>query len=727
MSISLSLFLFRRLLIFLAAIEENIDVFGEEDDDKAVIAIVPQSLKRPAVPYLDTIRAYAGECGATDAVPLDKKPRKEDQEDVHAQLERVSYHLRLEQEYRLLESQKNARAQSKSKKENEKLREQLTKNEEEIALLKQQLSSPTRRRKVRAKKSDDAVPITTMVVYGQNDIDVAAAVVRPVKEKTPKQKAQEAEANHELAIRESFTKYKEATIQWYEQYDESTHDVLRVFTEGSMANIGITQPYNYRLAVYLEVFLDATQVGNQHLRDMLNHPFLADYRVKMMPNMYELSDQVAHSAIAMMQQKNDVLNTASLNVRQNLSNVAIHANFIAKAIQFADQATELGYRPVVLDYFQHAYSQEIIDKWYPRLDAGNGCLVTADLKIPAVCIQSGQGRGKRCCFCGLEYIATCGGSLKHTHQVPSCDYLANYSNDEAVVLAVVLQKRATSAKFAKHAFIANYNEHSLLRLATPEEIALGLYVTCGTTNEHLRLNMRVFLAMRQQVYEEFLLRIDSLDTHQDNKNLNAKPIAYQLDCFGYTGAVAKQPKKQQQQQKAKKTKSDTMKIRKEDGFLYKTLMDHQGGQFRVSKFHAETKETLRDFTLNTDTGFGDDMYFRMPATAAPTMMFLPSTSPVCQAELDQQVARAMNDFNMNQPISIDFYPAPEKFEFLPSFQDVLPINNNVFDDYSHLVPTENYTNISSNSSSSSSLLGYSSQENNDGYDEYEYNNNCNFH
>ena len=666
------------------------------------------------MPYLDTIRAYAGECGATDAVPFDKKPRKEDQEDVHAQLERVSYHLRLEQEYRLLESQKNARAQSKSKKENEKLREQLTKNEEEIAIFKQQLSSPTRRRKVRAKKSDDAVPITTMVVYGQNDIDVAAAV-RPVKEKTPKQKAQEAEANHELTIRESFTNYKEATIQWYEQYDESAHDVLRVFTEGSVANIGITQSYNYRLAVYLEIFLDATQVGNQHLRDMLNHPFLADYRVKMMPNMYELSDQDARSAIAMMQQKNDVLNTASPNVRQNLSNVAIHANFIAKAIQFADQATELGYRPVVLDYFQYAYSQDIIDKWYPRFDAGNGCLVTADLKIPAVCIQSGQGRGKKCCCCGLEYIATCGGSLKHTHQVPSCDYLANYSNDESVVLAFVLQKRATSAKFAKHAFIANYNEHSLLRLATPKEIALGLYVTCGTTNEHLRLNMRVFLAMRQQVYEEFLLRIDSLDTHQDNKNLNAKPIAYQLDCFGYTGAVAKQPK----QQKPKKTKSDTMKIRKEDGFLYKTLIDHQGGQFRISKFHAETKETLRDFTLNTDTGFGDDMYFRMPvATAvvvAPIVIFL----PVCSAELDQQVAQAMNNFNMNQPIGIDL--AHEKFEFLPYLQGELPINNNnnnnnnVFDDYSHLAFADN---------SSSSLLGSFSQEN-DEYDDYY--NNCNFH
>jgi len=681
---------------------------------------------------LDTICAYTGECGARDAVPFDKKPRKEYQEDVHAQLERVSYHLRLEQEYRLLESQKNARAQSKSKKENEKLREQLSKNEEEIALLKQQISSPTRRRTVRAKKSDDAVPITTMVVYGQNNDDVVAAAARPVKEKTPKQKVKEAEDNRELATREAFTKYREETIQWYEQYDESVHEVLRVFTEGSMTNIGITQQYNYRLAVYLDTFLDATQVGNQHLRDMLNHPFLADYRVKMMPNMYELSEQGTYSVIAMMQQKNDVLNTASPNVRQNLSNVAIHANFIAKAIQFADQATELGYRPVVLDYFQHAYSQDIIDKWYPRLDAGNGCLVTADLKIPAVCIQSGQGRGKRCCFCGLEYIATCGGSLKHTHQVPSCDYLANYSNDEALVLAVVLEKRATSAKFAKHAFIANYNENSLLRLATPNEIALGLYITCGTTNDHLRLNMRVFLAMRQQVYEEFLLRIDSLDTHQDHKNLNAKPIAYQLDCFGYTGAVARQPKKQQQQQqqhKSKKSKSDTIKTRKEDGFLYKTLMDHQGGQFRISKFHVETKETLRDFTLNTDTGFGDDMYFRIPAAAAtaaaatnaaPIMMFLPSTSPVCQAELDRQVAQAMDDFYVNRPIGIDFYPAPEKIEFLPYLQGELPINNNAFDEYSHLAFTNNNTDENyTNSSSSSSLLGSFSQ------DDYDYN--CNFH
>ena len=162
-----------------------------------------------------------------------------------------------------------------------------------------------------------------------------------------------------------------------------------------------------------------------------------------------------------------------------------------------------------------------------------------------------------------------------------------------------------------------------------------------------------------------------------------------------------------------------MKIRKEDGFLYKTLIDHQGGQFRISKFHAETKETLRDFTLNTDTGFGDEMYFRMPvATAvvvAPIVIFL----PVCSAELDQQVAQAMNNFNMNQPIGIDL--AHEKFEFLPYLQGELPINNNnnnnnnVFDDYSHLAFADN---------SSSSLLGSFSQEN-DEYDDYY--NNCNFH
>lgn len=671
---------------------------------------------------METIRAYAGECGAIEeevAAPLAKQPRKEDQRDVHAELERVTYHLRLEKECRLLESQKNARAQSKVEKENEALRKQLSKKDEEILLLKQELSSPTppRRRKVRAKKTtvDENVemPITTMVIYNQHPDDAAAAaatLARPVKEKTPKQKAKELEDNREAAIRQAFETFKQQNSEWYEQHDEALHDVLRVFQEGRATNIGITQQYKYRLAVYLEIFLEATQVGNQHLREMLSHPFLADYRIEMMANMRQLTQEEARSGFSVLQQKNDALNPANLYVRQNLSNVTIHANFIAKAIQFAGQATELGYRPLVLESFQYNYGQEILNKWYPRLDAGNGYLVTADLKIPAVCIQSGQGRGKRCCFCGLEYIATSNGVLKHTHQVPNCDYLANYSDDEALVLEVVLQKRATYAKFAKHPFIANYDDHSLLRLATPDEIALGLYVTYQPTGEHLRLNMRVFLAMRQQVYEEFLLRIDSLDTHQDNKNLNAKPFTYQLDCFGYTpsavaAAATNSPAKKKQQHQAKKPKkpkADTMKTRKEDGFLYKTLMDHQGGQFRKTKFHPETKETLRDFTLNPETGFGDDMYFRMPAMPA-----------IHNVHLDEQVVQAMLAFDMPPPpksttpeslppvegITIDYYATGEAEA--PHYE--WPIQNSNPDEFSHLGFSADSVNYSSNSNSG--LLG----------------------
>lgn len=669
---------------------------------------------------METIRAYAGECGALEeaeiAVPLAKQPRREDQEDVHAQLERVTYHLRLERECRILESQKNAREQSKSQKVNEALRKQLSEKDEEIVLLKEQIASPPRRRKVHVKPvvvavAADAAPITTMVVYNQNDV-AAAAAVRPVKEKTPKQKAKELEDNHEQAIREMLKTFKEQANQWYEEHDEANHDVLRVFTEGRATNIGITQQYKYRLAVYLEIFLEATQTGNQHLRDILNHPFLSEYRLEMMANMRQLSEEEARSGFSMMQQKNDALNPANLYVRQNLSNVTIHANFIVKAIQFDGQAAELGYRPVVLESFQYSYGQDILTKWYPRLDAGNGCLVTADLKIPAVCIQSGQGRGKRCCFCGLEYIATSNGVLKHTHQVPNCDYLANYSNDEALILEVVLQKRATYAKFAKHSFIAHYNDHSLLRLATPDEIALGLYVTYQPTGEHLRLNMRVFLAMRQQVYEEFLLRIDSLDTHQDNKNLNAKPFAYQLDCFGYTAAAAVNSPTKKQPKKPKK--SDTMKTRKEDGFLYKTLMDHQGGQFRKSKFHPETKETLRDFTLNVETGFGDDMYFRVPTPAPLTQSLMLPSLPV---DLDQQVAQAMLVFNMNaQPTSIDYYSVPAESSQYPSWPINNNNNNNNSDEYSHLVFGEGSENYHS---SSSSLLG-SFVTDNDSYENGNY-------
>ena len=657
----------------------DVDVFGcdsGDDEDEVVVIDKPvvtksQSLKRPGtvISHLEKIRAYEGECGAitatTTTVEVEEEPsskllkryKHDDQEELHEKIDRLAYHLRLEHELRILEANKNNRRFAK-------LEREAREKDQEIVRLRQQASlrnnnnnnnNNTPRRVVKSKKSTTTVepalqqqqldsflttPITTLAIRNN-----AAPPQRQQQQQQPpksaKQQAQEIEDAHRLSVQHNFDAHNREAAQWYEQYDPSAHNMLRAYSEGGEANIGISLAYPYRLAEYLQKFLEITQADNQHIEDIIDHPFLANYRVQLMANMMPFDQQQQQNAFAMLQSKRDVLNRESNAVRYNISNVMIHTNFIAKAVKFSNDTT-LGYRPIVLQNFVYAYAPEILAKWYPRLDAGNGYVITPDLKIPAVCTAHGQGRGKRCCFCGLEYIACNGGVLKHTHQVTGCDYLANASDDERVILNIVLERRAIYAKFAKHKFIANYDNKSLLRLATQEEVERGLYVTYAKTGEHLRLNMPVFLALRKEVYEEFLSRIDSLDTHTDNKNLDAKPFAHQLDCFGHSRssaaaaalvAIAK-PKKTQSKKKSQH--DDTPKIHKEQGFLYKTLLDHDGGQFRKTKFDKDGRTSLRNFAVNPLTGFGDDMYF----SAAPEIV--PRLYNNQEADdLDRRVAEEM--------------------------------------------------------------------------------------
>ena len=644
----------------------DIDVLGggDSDDDEVVVIDKPvvtksQSLKRPGtvISHLEKIRAYEGECGAitTTTVEVEEEPpskllkryKHDDQEELHEKIDRLAYHLRLEHELRILEANKNNRRFAK-------LEREAREKDQEIVRLRQQASlrnnnnntTTTPRRVVKSKKSTATVepalqqqqldsflttPVTTLAIRNNNNNNATPPQRQQQQEapKSAKQQAKEIEEAHKLALQQKFDAYNRELAQWYEQYDTPAHSTLRAYIECGEANIGISIAYPYLLSEYLQKFLEIAQADNQHIEDIIDHPFLANYRVQLMANMLPLDEQQQQqNAFVMLKSKRDVLNRESVAVRYNLSNVMIHTNFIAKAIKFTNETT-LGYRPVILQNFQYGYAPEILAKWYPRLDAGNGYVITPDLKITAVCTLHGQGRGKRCCFCGLEYIACNGGVLKHTHQVTGCDYLANASDDERVVLNIVLERRAIYVKFAKHKFIANYDSTSLLRLATPDEIERGLYVTYAKTGEHLRLNMPVFLALRKEVYEEFLSRIDSLDTHTDNKNLDAKPFAHQLDCFGHSRtnnvavtAVASAPKKVSSKQNKKKKNArhdDTSKIHKEQGFLYKTLLDHDGGQFRKTKFDKDGRTSLRNFAVDPLTGFGDDMYFSAAPEIAPRL------------------------------------------------------------------------------------------------------------
>ena len=547
-----------------------------------------------------------------------KRYKKEDgeKEGLRDAYKRLTLHLQLEQELRDINEKLHAQRLTTLEQRFDTLQQELQAKDQEIATLRQEQKKETTntkkpRRVVKAKKTATTTTSTKnqpvepnlapMVVEETNPLALALVV-------TPVQVDDQQALAQALALQE-----------YTRQCDETVEKGLIAYTENG-TNLGVTYSYRYKLTSYLEKFLDATNAmnSNKHIQALLDHPFLEQYRVFLLANMAShpvTNDQ--ESVRLHLLQKEQVLNKESLEVRFNQSNVNLHTWFLCKAIEWSQEKV-MKHRPVIMENFAYEYAPEILHKWYPRLDSGNGFIVTADLKIVARPTQQGQGHGKHCCFCGLQYIACSNGILKHAHQVKNCDYLAQLSNDERVILNQVLAKRRDCKEFAEHVFIrAPYTKKSLLRLATREECEHQRYVAYGPTGECLRINMPVLLDMRQRTYTEFVKRIDSLDTHPKDMNLNAQHFAYQLDCFGHTGpSFLETPKddskiKNKTQCKTRKSKKESRKF-KEDGYLYKTLMDYEGNQFRKSKFGADGKESLRKFDYDTTTGFGDDMYFGMP-------------------------------------------------------------------------------------------------------------------
>lgn len=444
---------------------------------------------------------------------------------------------------------------------------------------------------------------------------------------------------------------------------------LVVHSDTCVTNVGIPFTYKYKLSVYLEKFLakvnDPTR--NQHLYNLMAHPFIENYKLYLWTNMHVLSPSVLSSpefGRFHLEQQQQVLKRDSLEVRINLSAINIHSWFLAKAIKYEKKADDgqLPYKPVIMQNFPYSYAPEILQKWYPYLDAGNGYIITHDLKIPAKSVQHGQGHGKHCCFCGFQYIASSEGRLKHAHQVKNCDYIANMSNDERVILYYVLKKREVCQEFRDHDFIRKYDKKTLLRRATDEEISKNKYLTCEVTGDKLRINMPVLLGMRERAYTRFIERIKSLDTHDYNmedklKNLDATPIAHQLDVFGLTpfsgptfyanDPVPPIPLSKSSVDKAKKNRApkNSDRPQKIDGFLYKTLLDYDGKLFRRTKFTEDGKASLRDFTFNEATGFGDDMFysanhqplpFLFPITNA-SIPFMPSLADQLAPHMHQQL------------------------------------------------------------------------------------------
>lgn len=434
---------------------------------------------------------------------------------------------------------------------------------------------------------------------------------------------------------EFITQQNEILAQMEAELTYATNTLV-AYTNQGISNIGVSFACNYRLSDYLSLLLEEIQTPsrNERIVAILNHPYIEKYKVQLMPNMsmtpqYATQQELARFACIQRQQ---VLNPNSVEVRLNLSALYVHIWFLWKAIQYAEMADagELAYKPVILKQFEYSYAPEILRAWYPYFDAGNGYITMHDFKIPATPVQHGQGHGKHCHFCNFQYIAGSEGKLKHAHQVKNCDFIANMSNDERVILTVVLQKRCTSVEFNKHPFVSKYGPKSLLRRASAEELANGRFVVCPLTGDKLRINMRILLGMRQRCYTRFIERIKLLDTHDIDtedklKNLDAKPIAHQLDCFNhiapmptFAATTATAAPLNAKNNRTKKIQTP-VQAKKVGGFLYKTLLDYEGRQFTKSKFTPDGKTPLRNFDYIEATGFGDSMYFSSTYDRVPPL------------------------------------------------------------------------------------------------------------
>lgn len=433
--------------------------------------------------------------------------------------------------------------------------------------------------------------------------------------------------------------------------DTYYESLMRPYADGPV-NIGIVMPSMIRLHAYITLFLKTTRAPNANgeIRALLDHHFLLNYRLSLC---YNINSNPTHSdyerATLEIQRKRDAMNINSFSVRYNLSNILVHTAFIKKAIEFAQTVQ---HRPIILSNFPHMYAAEILQKWYPNLNSGNGYIITPDLKIPAVASLQGQGHNKHCCYCGLQYIACSNGVLKHAHQVKNCDYIANLSNDERVIITTVLANAQNNEELREHAFIANRDETSLFRRASQEEEFFGAFVVSPLSGEHLRINMPVLLRMRKRTYLDMIARITSLDTHGIKMNLNAvRLFTYQLDCFGLNGPRFQKNKKPTKKQLEKQQENGVInKIQKEDGFLYKTLIDYEGNQFRRSKFADDGKTPLRDFTMTAD-GFGDDMFFSMPQVRSMEEINR-------QVEMNLMMNMNLNGFAPIETLMIEANPLP---------------------------------------------------------------------
>lgn len=155
---------------------------------------------------------------------------------------------------------------------------------------------------------------------------------------------------------------------------------------------------------------------------------------------------------------------------------------------------------------------DIMDAYYPLSQySGPGTYVTPYMSLRIAnptfapsAEPSKIGGNKFCKFCWTRdrILGTTATDFQFTHQTRTCPLLANLSNNEAVILATLYaacSKTKGNEERAAGLLAKNKQEflftgvESLMRLATPEELATG------QSWAGLRLNQRVFNGVRDDV------------------------------------------------------------------------------------------------------------------------------------------------------------------------------------------------------------------------------------
>jgi hypothetical protein len=415
---------------------------------------------------------------------------------------------------------------------------------------------------------------------------------------------------------------EEQRIQFAKEQDVMIHDSLAVYTgyigSTKQTNIGVSFAGWYKLNSLLDKLDSEIDVYKQRsdreeeerAGDSVN-PFITDEKYKLFL-LSNLTVFVPHGWDIMpvieleeAQRKKLTINTELPVNRINTANILLHTWFTRKALKHNAQK-DPSHLITMIENRPFVYDPEIVRRWFPCFSAGNGTILLENLECHAVGVKKGQGFGKRCLFCEMQFVGIKCGTIKYSHHPDLCDTLANLSNDERIVLETVVQKCKTSPEFADHDFIKQRSETSLMRLATEEEIEAGLFVEYAAKNEKVRLNMPVYMKMRSKTYDFFMTRIRTLDRASDEeKNLGAKSMPGLLDCFNLNSRVG-----------VKKNKNNNPKksIDAEDGFLFRTLVDSDGNSFMQTKTTKvkSKRVSLRSFEIDEKTGFGSEMYFSLP-------------------------------------------------------------------------------------------------------------------